>query len=279
MTVPMSVIISTYNSPLWLEKVLWGYSVQTHRDFEIVIADDGSTDETRQLIDSMQTQTGLPITHVWQRDLGFRKCRILNKSILQARNEYLVFTDGDCIPRKDFLAVHAHRAQKGHFLSGSYCKLPLSISDAIEQEDILTGNCFNFLWLQERGLRTSRKNMKLVANGHWARLLNACTLTKCTFKGSNASAWRSDVLAVNGFDEQLSYGGEDREFGARLINLGVRPRHVRYDAILVHLDHDRSYAHGKQIRDNRRHRIQVEKRKIIATDHGISQLRGEHPAQ
>ncbi len=278
MTVPMSVIISTYNSPQWLEKVLWGYSAQTHRDFEIVIADDGSTDETRQLIDNMRTQTGLPITHVWQRDLGFRKCRILNKSTQQARGEYLVFTDGDCIPRKDFLAIHANRAQKGHFLSGSYCKLPMSISAAIQQEDILSGNCFNFAWLQQRGLKSSRKNLKLLAKGRWAQLLNACTFTKCTFKGSNASAWRSDVLAVNGFDERLSYGGEDREFGARLINLGVQPRHVRYDAILLHLDHERSYAHADQIRENRRHRILVEKRRIVTTDHGIIQLGREQPA-
>ncbi|MDX5328696.1 MAG: glycosyltransferase, partial [Marinobacter sp.] len=76
------MIISTYNSPEWLEKVLWGYSAQTHKDFEIIIADDGSKDETRQLIDRMRDETGLTITHVWQEDDGFQKCRILNKAVL-----------------------------------------------------------------------------------------------------------------------------------------------------------------------------------------------------
>lgn len=94
----LSVIITTYNSPVWLEKVLWGYSVQTHKDFEIVIGDDGSRDDTRETIDRLRKETGLTIKHIWQEDKGFRKCRILNKAILQADAPYLVFTDGDCIP-------------------------------------------------------------------------------------------------------------------------------------------------------------------------------------
>ena len=98
----LSVIISTYNSPQWLEKVLWGYSVQTHHRFELIIADDGSTAETRELVDRMRADTGLTIKHVWQEDDGFRKCRILNKAVLEADADYLVFTDGDCIPRNDF---------------------------------------------------------------------------------------------------------------------------------------------------------------------------------
>ncbi len=102
----ISVIISTYNHPQWLENVVWGYAVQTHRDFELVIADDGSTDETRLTIQRLRRETGLEIRHVWQEDRGFRKCSIMNRAILEATTEYLVFTDGDCIPRSDFLAQH-----------------------------------------------------------------------------------------------------------------------------------------------------------------------------
>src|SRR6056297_2680694 len=123
-TMKLSVIISTYNSPEWLEKVLWGYSVQSHNDFEIIIADDGSGAETRQLIDRMRQQTGLTIRHIWQEDKGFRKCRILNLAVLESATDYLVFTDGDCIPRRDFLEVHATEAEPGRFLSGGYHKLP-----------------------------------------------------------------------------------------------------------------------------------------------------------
>jgi glycosyltransferase involved in cell wall biosynthesis len=115
----VTVIFTTYNSPEWLEKVLWGFQFQTHSAFEIIIADDGSTEETKQLIDTMRTITGMDIRHIWQQDKGFRKSRILNKAIVAAKNEYIVFTDGDCIARKDFLAVHISEAEKGYYLSGS----------------------------------------------------------------------------------------------------------------------------------------------------------------
>ncbi len=200
----LSVIISTYNSPEWLEKVLWGYGQQTHRHFEIVIAHDGSDERTRALIDRMRTELAIPITHVWQEDRGFRKCRILNKAVLQASHDYIVFTDGDCIPRSDFLAVHAGAAETGFYLSGSYFKLPMSTSNAITKDDIVSGRCFDMHWLRRHGLSRSRKNIKISAGPRSARWLNRLTTAKCNFKGSNASAWKEDILAVNGFADQMA---------------------------------------------------------------------------
>src|SRR5688572_14083940 len=98
----VSVIISTYNSHEWLQKVLWGFENQTYRNFEMVIADDGSGDTTRKLIDDFRCNSGLEIQHVWHEDRGFQKSQILNKAIQAAVSDYLIFTDGDCIPRKDF---------------------------------------------------------------------------------------------------------------------------------------------------------------------------------
>lgn len=267
----LSVIISTYNSPEWLEKVLWGYSVQSHSDFEIIIADDGSAEATRQLIDRMRLETSLPITHVWQEDRGFRKCRILNLATLESTSDYLVFTDGDCIPRRDFLEVHATEAEPGHFLSGGYHKLPMTTSKAIGREDIISGCCFDLDWLKAHGLKPGYKNSKLTANRWQARLFNTLTPTRCRFKGSNGSAWKKDVLAVNGFDETMAYGGEDREFGVRLTNLGVKPKHVRYNAIVVHLDHARGYVDPTIVETNKRHRLKSDKEGIIRTEHGIEQ--------
>ena len=183
----LSVIISTYNSPRWLEKVLWGYSVQSYEDFEIIMADDGSGDKTRELIDHMRAQTGLTIKHVWHADEGFRKCRILNKAVLEAVSGYLVFTDGDCIPRKDFLEVHANEATPGRFLSGGYHKLPMITSEVITKDDILSGRCFDLPWLKQHGLKASYKNSKLTANYWQAKLYNTLTPTRCRFKGSNGS--------------------------------------------------------------------------------------------
>src|SRR5687768_17180449 len=106
----VSVVISTYNSPEWLEKVLWGYEFQTYRNFELVIADDGSGDSTREIIDRFKTQSGLDVIHVWHEDRGFQKSEILNKAIQASKTDYLIFSDGDCIPRKDFVGVHVMNA-------------------------------------------------------------------------------------------------------------------------------------------------------------------------
>ncbi len=268
----ISVIMTTYNSPVWLEKVLWGYSVQQYKDFEIVIGDDGSRDDTRETIDKLRGETGLTIKHVWQEDNGFRKCRILNKAILLAESPYLVFTDGDCIPRADFLAVHAAEAKPGHYLSGGYHKLPMSTSEVIGKDDILSGRCFDLKWLKAHGLKSSYKNSKLTATPRQARVLNAITPTRCNFKGSNGSAWLDDVIRINGFDERMPWGGLDREFGARLINAGIKPKHVRYNAIVIHLDHKRGYKDPKLVKENKNLRIYSETHKITKTEHGIAQL-------
>jgi glycosyltransferase involved in cell wall biosynthesis len=268
----LSVIITTYNSPAWLEKVLWGYSVQTHKDFEIVIGDDGSRDDTRETIDRLRKETGLTIKHIWQEDKGFRKCRILNRAILQADAPYLVFTDGDCIPRADFLQVHASEALPGHYLSGGYHKLPMSTSEAISKEDILSGRCFDLAWLKEHGLKSSYKNSKLTASPRMARIFNRLTPTKCNFKGSNGSAWKQDVIAINGFDERMPWGGLDREFGVRLINSGIKPKHVRYNAIVIHLDHKRGYKDPKLVEENKQLRVHNERNGVTWTNYGITQL-------
>lgn len=268
----VSVILSTYNSPHWLEKVLWGYGSQIFTDFEIVIADDGSDDSTARLIDRMRRETRLSITHVWQQDRGFRKCRILNKAILKTRYDYILFSDGDCIPRKDFVAVHAAEARPGFFLSGSYFKLPMTTSKAIARDDILTGRCFDVAWLRRHGLGYWRKTVKISAGARTARLLNRLTTAKCNFKGSNGSAWKKDIVAVNGFDERMSWGGEDREFGVRLTNLGIRPKHVRYDAVVIHLDHARGYVDFERVKSNKELRLHNEKHKVSFTEYGLSRL-------
>ncbi len=270
----VSIVLSTYNSPAWLEKVLWGYSLQTHKDFEIVVADDGSTEETAALLERMQVSLGLDIKHVWQADKGFRKCRILNKAIVQTQTDYLIFSDGDCIPRKDFVAVHVKEARPGHYLSGSYFKLPMNISQAINYEDIASGRCFNPAWLRQQGYNKGKKTYKMSAGPRMARLLNWLTPVKCNLKGSNASVWKRDALAVNGFDERMPWGSEDREFGVRLINSGIKPKHVRFDAIVVHLDHARGYVDPEQVKANKALRRHNQKHGVRVTEYGIRQLPG-----
>ena len=264
-----SVIISTYNQPEWLQKVLLGYEQQTLKDFEIVIADDGSTNETKTVIDQFKLNSNLYIRHIWQEDAGFQKTKILNKAILASNGDYLIFTDGDCIPRKDFVETHLSLKRPKHFLSGGYFKLPLEISKLITEKEIINQSCFDKDWLLKNGLIKSFKLNKLTSSGLKEKILNNFTPTKATWDGMNASGYKKDILAVNGFDERMTYGGEDREMGERLMNYGVKPIQIRYSAICVHLDHERGYANPESTQFNKDIRKETNKEKKTWTTFGI----------
>ena len=264
-----SVIISTYNQPEWLRKVLIGYEQQTHSNFEIVIADDGSKDETRTLIESFKKESKLSIQQVWHKDEGFQKTKILNKAILASQGDYLIFTDGDCIPRKDFIETHLSLRKENHFLSGGYFKLPLTISQSISEEDIIKQSCFQKEWLLKMGLEKSFKLNKLTSKGIKERLLNKFTPTKATWDGMNASGFKKDLIAVNGFDKRMRYGGEDRELGERLMNNGIKPIQIRYSAICVHLDHERGYENTEDTKLNKTIRNETKNKRKTWTDFGI----------
>lgn len=270
----VSVIISTYNSPEWLEKVIWGYACQCSRGFELVIADDGSRGETREKIESLREETGLEIQHQWHEDTGFRKCRIMNQAITASRGSYLIFSDGDCIPRSDFIKQHVKRRSQGRFLSGGYSKLSMDASHRIERAEIESGLAFDPEFLAKYGLK-NRITAKHCARGWHAALMNHLTPTSPTWNGHNASAWKSDALAVNGFDERMVYGGEDREFGERLFNYGLKSTQIRYSAICIHLDHKRGYVTREGIDFNKSIRAMTKKSGQCWSEAGI--VKGKDP--
>ncbi|NRB38439.1 MAG: glycosyltransferase family 2 protein [Pseudomonadales bacterium] len=265
----LAVVITTYNSPLWLERVLWGYEQQSDTDFEVIIADDGSSQATQDLIDAFKARNKLNILHVWHEDQGFRKTEILNKAIVKTTSDYLVFTDGDCIPRADFIAVHKALSEPGKFLSGGYFKLNMPVSELVSEKDIASGDVFDADWLQQQGQPKSHKMMKLTAKGFKARLLEVLTPTKATWNGMNSSTWKADIIAVNGFNEEMQYGGLDREMGERMMNAGLKGKQIRYSAICLHLDHKRGYATPETWEKNRSIRQRVKKEKLTWADKGI----------
>ena len=247
----VSVIISTYNEPEWLRKVLVGYNQQTYSHFEVLIADDGSGPDTKQVIDDfLQSKPNFSIKHIWHPDTGYNKCGILNKAIVASKGNYLIFTDGDCIPRKDFVEVHATGAEKQRFLSGGALRLPMDLSTKISNEDIEDQRVFDREWMEKNGLPKSFKNSKLSKNRLFTWLMGKITPAKASWNGGNASTFKEYVLAVNGFNEDMHYGGQDREFGERLQNLGLKGKQVRYSAICVHLEHHRAYKTDKSIKKN-----------------------------
>jgi len=268
-SIDTSIIISTYNSPAWLEKVLLGYNIQTYRSFEIIIADDGSNDETKHLIEKLKQEVFYPIIHVWHEDNGFQKSEILNKGILACTTPYIIMSDGDCIPRKDFVAQHVKYREKGYFLSGGYFMLPMDISEAITKDDIYTERCFDLKWLKSKGLKNSFKNNKLNSGLVKGYLLNTLTPTTATWNGHNSSGWKEDIIQVNGFDERMQYGGQDRELGERLFNIGIKGKQIRYSAICIHLDHPRGYKNQESIDKNLAIRAVTKKEKVKFTPYGI----------
>lgn len=268
----ISVILSAYNRPRYLELALEGFARQSDREFEVVVADDGSGPEVAEVLARMRDETGLDIAHVWHEDRGFRKTQILNRAVLVASGDYLIFTDSDCIPREDLVAVHRRNARKGRFVAGSYLKLSRQISDAVTGEDVRSGRVFDLGWLRRQGWRPGRKALRMTRSSGIGRILDLLTPTGANFQGNNVSAWRGDVLAANGFDNDWGYGSEDRALGARLRNAGIAGIQMRHRCVTMHLEHPRPYTDPDVAKANRRRLREVEKSGMVRTAHGIAQL-------
>jgi glycosyltransferase involved in cell wall biosynthesis len=271
--VKQSVIISTYNQPEWLAKVLHGYVLQTFRDFEVLIADDGSDDRTKAVIEDFRTHAWFSIKHVWHADEGYRRQTILNVALLEAEHEYILMTDGDCIPRPDFLAVHARHARPGHFLSGGYCKMPMDLSRDLTPDDIASGRAFDVSYLRQHGLREFSPRFKIGLPVSFGPFMDRIIPTQATWNNCNASGWKSDLIAVNGFNEDMQYGGADRELGERLANSGITGIQIRYQAIVLHLDHKRGYKTPETMEKNRAIRDAVIATKSVWCPNGIKKDR------
>jgi glycosyltransferase involved in cell wall biosynthesis len=265
----ISVVVSTYNAEEWLEKVLIGYSVQTYKDFELIIADDGSRPSTKELIDRYAANYPVPVRHLWHADEGYRRQEILNVAIVEAANEYIIMTDGDCIPRADFVEVHARYAEKGKFLSGGYCKLTMKTSKAITKDDITSQRCFDANWLRTIDKLGFSQSLKLTSGSILSAVLDTVTTTTPSFNNCNSSAFKEDMIAINGYDERMKYGGPDREFGERLENAGIKGKQIRHKAVVLHLDHARGYKTPESLAANLAIRKEVKAKKIKWTDFGI----------
>src|SRR5690606_29908615 len=149
-------------------------------------------------------------------------------------------------------------------------------SQQITKEDIYTEKCFDVSWLKKHGLTSSFKNNKLYSGVLKASLLNALTPTNASWNGHNASGWKKDIIAINGFDERMQYGGQDRELGERLTNLNIKSKQIRYNAVVLHLDHPRGYKNEESINKNLAIRKLTREQKKKWTPYGI--LKDDNPA-
>lgn len=231
-TTTCSVLVATYNRPDTLKQCLESLFRQSRLPDEITVCDDGSGDETRQVILQLQAQTPVPLIHVWQPDEGFKLAQIRNKGIARATGSYILQIDGDVILHRQFVRDQLQIARPGTFYSGNQVHF-----NQQQTHQLLTDPQTHLPSLLKQ-TRLSWRRMwvpyfqKPVAQFyHWNehyRFVIGCSM----------AFWRQDLLAVNGYDESFTgWGWEDTDLAIRLINLGCRLRFIRFGAIQYHLYH------------------------------------------
>jgi GT2 family glycosyltransferase len=262
----IELIVATYENPRALKLSLASVARQAVRPDAVAVADDGSGPETKAVVEAFAAaHPELGVRHVWHDDRGFQKNAILNRAIASSEAELLVFIDGDVLVRPDFIARHLELARPDRWSSGSLIRLDAAATAAVTEELVASGRVFERDWLKAHGavdrLGTWLKTRPLpgpVLNG-----LDLLTPVQKAWGGANSSAFREAILKVNGFDESMRYGGEDKELGVRLTNSGVRGQHLRYTASVVHLDHPRGYADRATIKANKA-RVRAARRSGLA---------------
>jgi glycosyltransferase involved in cell wall biosynthesis len=224
-----SLVISTYNWPDALELVLESVLNQTIAPNEILIADDGSGEATKNVIEAFKQKTIIPVKHYWHEDNGFRKTIIMNKAIVEATSEYIIQIDGDIILHPQFIADHLKDAVNGYYIKGSRSMLS---SDRTAQ--ILTTKNIHISPLSTGvGSKINATHFPPLAF-----LFRGDRLRSNNLRGCNFSFWKKDFVVVNGYNNDLEgWGHEDIELAARLTNLGVKQRQLKLKAICFHLYH------------------------------------------
>jgi glycosyltransferase involved in cell wall biosynthesis len=236
-TVTISLIVSTYNRPDYLSIVLEAVGSQDDQGFELVIADDGSTTETKELIEKFKSSHSIDVLHIWHEDDGFRKSEILNKSITAANGDYLVFLDGDCVPRTSYISDHRKLARKNRIVGCSRILLDQTITQHIIDNKLQPSKWSLFEFL------------KLRISGHANRILPLIRFPLNAFRnqtpkrwqkirGCNFGIYRKEIIKIGGFDESFTgWGYEDSDLAVRAINSGSLVKRGDYLATVLHLWH------------------------------------------
>ncbi len=262
-----TVIVTTYENPSALALVFAGLARQTSKEFEVLVADDGSGKPTATVIHDFIDKSDVVVRHVWQPDDGLRKSRILNRAILAAAGDYLIFTDGDCVPGPRFIESHLALTRPRTYLSGSAVLLGPAASDALTPDDISRG-ALDGTRSCRPGNRRARRVMALQVPALAPLLDRRFARHPVGFHGNNSSVARSEAIAVGGFDERLERL-EDKDFGHRLRRHGVRAESVRYRVPVWHLHHERPYVSASMEDESRAVLEANTEAEVVRTPHGL----------
>ena len=271
----IAVIVTTYNRVDALGAVLRGLDHQTDRDFEVIIADDGSGAATREFLAWRAARLDRPLKHVWHEDRGFRAAEIRNRGILASSGDYCVFLDGDCIPRPNFIAVHRRLAEPGWFVTGNRVLLGRDLTERVLAQSLEPERWSLATWLALRARRRINRLAPLVPMAVGPlRKLRAGAWPGA--RSCNLAVWRSDLDRLDGFDAAFSgWGLEDSDLLIRLLHAGVRRKDGNFATGVLHLWHpesDRSY-----LPDNQRRLDEVTASDRVRALEGLSCLRAAVP--
>lgn len=224
-----ALVISTYNWPEALKVVLQSFKKQTFLPKEILIADDGSGEETATLIKHFQQSFSIPVKHIWQEDKGFRKAAILNQAIAATSADYIIQIDGDCIAHRNFIEDHISGALTQTYLFGSRVNIkPEAVPNVLKQN-------FKGFSFSNSAIRNKTRNIRIPL---LQKMYSRDSRFSSKTRGCNLSYWREDFLAVNGYDETMEgWGREDSELVLRMLNNGVKGKRLRYGGIVYHIHH------------------------------------------
>ena len=226
----ISLIISTYNNVEALILLLRSVRLQTILPNEVIIADDGSSKTTRQLIEKEIKTFPAPLIHVWQKDEGFRLAHIRNKAIVQAKYDYLVSIDGDIVLHRDFIRDHKRFAEKGCFIQGGRVILFERATKRMVQKGQTSVSYF---------YPAIYNRHNTIASPFLSRIFTRKrTQSIRRIRGCNASFWKSDLIKINGYNEMfVGWGSEDKELAVRLYNSGINLKVIKFGAVCYHLHH------------------------------------------
>ncbi len=237
----VALIISTYNWPKALELVLLSVKTQSLLPVEVIIADDGSTDETKELIEKFQQNFPTKLIHLWHEDKGFRKSAVLNMAFSKTKAQYIIQLDGDCIIHKDFIKDHISHAKKGTFLFGSRVNIQESFLPTLFNNKVTH---FSFF---AKGIKKRTRNLHIIL---LSKTYKRKSELSRKLRGCNVSFWKEDIIAVNGYNEDMEgWGREDSELITRMLNNGVLGKRLRYCAIIYHIFHNEKSKSSLDLND------------------------------
>ena len=227
----LSLVITTYERPDALTAVLATALMQAELPQEILVADDGSGAATRAVVHGADLNCRVPLRHLWQPHDGFRLTRARNMAIHEAQGDFIVFVDGDMLLHPQFVADHRRIARVGYFTQG----VRLLLDAEATRQFIATPGATP--GLASRGLGGLRRSYALHAP-RMADRLRLLANNIIAIKGCNQGFWRGDLVAANGFNEEIvGWGPEDKELCARLQAAGVRRQSLLFGGIAYHLQH------------------------------------------